>query len=362
MSPARPHDTPSSNELSLRTWAAEAEAAAGIARVLAPTPFVPDSLRRWTNPDARPADRILDLDGTVATVTAVLLAGQELRLPPMASLRSFTLIKGTVAMYAIAARGLLQNAGHDIVIKESTSQRAVVDGRRAGGEWQRSVWDLDRAKLAGLYPGHPEGNWRKQTKAMLVARATAEAARWVAADALLGIPAMVEELDDSPALLAIESAQTEPRTAEPAEINGQAATTRTTKRRTTPARRALPSGPPAAPLPPPPEPPPEHPPRAADKPAAARVEPRLTRPQQTRIIKGLESLGITSADEALGLIAAWIAHPVKGTGDLTPEEAVAVIERIEALLTVAAKPHDGDGQADPTDPEGPPPDAEPDHG
>lgn len=359
MSPARPNDTATSSELSLRAWAAEAEAAAGIARILAPTPFVPDSLRRWTNPEARAADRILDLDGTVATVTAVLLAGQELRLPPMVSLRSFTLIKGTVAMYAIAARGLLQNAGHDIVIKESTSQRAVVDGRRAGGEWQRAVWDLDRAKVAGLYPGHPEGNWRKQTKAMLVARATAEVSRWVAADALMGIPAMVEELDDEPRLLAIESASTEPRTTDPAEINGQPTTPRTTRRRTTQTRRALPSGPPSAPPPPPPEPPPEHPPRPA-APAAAKVEPRLTRPQQTRIIKGLESIGITSADEALGLIAAWVSHPVKGTGDLTPEEAVAVIERIEALLTIAAKPDDG--QADTPSTEGTPPDAEPDHG
>src|SRR5215831_16079393 len=105
--------------VSLRAWAAEAEAAAGIAKALAGTPFVPEQLRRYTNPDAPANKRILDYDGTVATV---MLAGQELGFGPMASLRSITIIKGTVALYAIAARALLLQHGHEIIVKESTSQ------------------------------------------------------------------------------------------------------------------------------------------------------------------------------------------------------------------------------------------------
>ena len=147
--------------VSLREWAIDLEAAAGIARAIVGTPFVPDQLRIWINPAERdPAKKMLDVDQTVATVSAVLLAGQELALPPMASLRAFTVIRGTVAMYAVAARALLLSHGHEIIIRESTSTRAIVDGRRAGAEqWQRSIWDIDRAKIAKLYPGHPDGNW-----------------------------------------------------------------------------------------------------------------------------------------------------------------------------------------------------------
>jgi hypothetical protein len=175
--------------LSLRGWAEEAQAAAGIAKALAPTAFVPDHLRVWTNPKER--------DSTVAQVSAVLLAGQELEFGPMASLRAFVIIRGTVALFAVAARALLLRHGHEIVVRESTSSRAIVSGRRNGSEnWQSSTWDLDRARTAGLYPGHPDGNWRKQTKSMLVARATAEACRWVASDALLGLPLIAEEVMD----------------------------------------------------------------------------------------------------------------------------------------------------------------------
>jgi hypothetical protein len=43
-------------------------------------------------------------------------------------------------------------------------------------------------------------NWQNQPQAMLLARATAECARLIAADAILGIPYAAEELRDSPEL------------------------------------------------------------------------------------------------------------------------------------------------------------------
>ncbi|HEY2637383.1 MAG TPA: hypothetical protein VGI54_08360, partial [Solirubrobacteraceae bacterium] len=364
VSPARrngDHD----GRLDLRVWAQEAEAAAGIARALATTPFVPDGLRRYTNPDERdPKKKILDLDGTVATVTAVLLAGQELGLGPMASLRSITIIKGTVGLYALAARALLLQAGHEIVVRESTGSRAIVDGRRNGGEWQRSTWDTDRARQAGLLPGEAYSNWRRQTKAMLVARATAEAARWVAADAMLGLPVMVEEIEDGEAPAAIESATTEPPgpappgAAEPPKTTGR----KTTGRKTTPARAALPAGPPSAPAPPPPEqqqPPEPEPPR--------RAAPRVTPKTRNAIHARLTGLGITDRDEALGLIGLYLHHPVEGTGDLTPDEGTVIIERLDALIARTRPPPEAEPEAEaeaetkpPDDPEGPPPDAEPD--
>ena len=338
----RPAENFDHGVISLRAWAAEAEAAAGIAKALAGTAFVPEQLRRYTNPDAPANKRILDYDGTVATVSAVLLAGQELGFGPMASLRSITLIKGTVALYALAARALLLQAGHEIVVKESTSQRAVVVGRRAGGEWQTVTWDLDRARTAKLFPGGEYSNWRTQTKAMLVARATAEVARWIAADAMLGLPVMAEELELNsdgvvPALDPDAAATVDAKAIEPPK---------TVKRRAAPARVALP----AATMPPAPEP---------VQPAPAepqRVEPRLTPAQRNRIHAGLRDIGAGTRDQGLALLGAWVGHPVESTNHLTPEDATVVIDRLDALLHARATDR---GEDQPPEEEVPP-DAEPD--
>jgi len=332
--------TPGDRALSLRAWAEEAEAAAGIARALAPTAFVPEQLRVYENPAERdPAKKVLNLDGTVMTVTAVLLAGQEIGLGPMASLRSFTIIRGTVAMYALAARALLQHHGHEIEVRETTSVRAIVDGRRAGTEkWQRSTWDIERAKTARLFPGPENGNWRTQTQSMLVARATAEASRWVAADALLGLPVMVEELEGYDGAAPVgEIAYISP----PPEAAAEPEPT-TAKRRKTPARAALPSAPPP-PTPTPPAPVPPEP-----EPAA----PKLTHGQRTAIYTKLGQIGVTERDDALPLIGAWAGRPVGSTNELTRDEAGQVLQRLEALLTIAAQdqaaePEDhGDAQPD----------------
>ena len=321
--------------VSLRGWALEAEAAAGIARALAPTPFVPDQLRRYVNPDAPPAKRELDMEGTVATVSAVLLAGQELEFGPMASLRAITIIRGSVALYAIACRAILQRHGHDIIIKESTDNRAIVDARRAGTDtWQRSTWDLDRARLMGLYPGKPDSNWRRQPKSMLVARATAEASRWVASDAMLGLPVIAEEVEDADTeLLALP-----PGTG---DENGQDPEPRqATARR---KRRGPASSPPAlAPEPPAP------PPRPTDHPRPD--EPGISPPQRSRLYAGLRDIGVgarENREEALALLAAWIGRPVESTNDLTQAEAGTVLDRLQALKTIGARPAAQDGDPDP---------------
>jgi hypothetical protein len=342
-----------SAELTLRGWAAEAEAAANIAKALAPTDFVPDQLRRWQNPQERdPAKKVLDYDGTVQTIAAVLLAGQELGLKPMASLRSFTIIRGTVAMYAIAARALLLNHGHEIIVVESTTERAVVRARRYGtDQWQQSMWDLPRARLAKLYPGHPDGNWSRQPKAMLVARATAEASRWVASDAMLGLPYFAEEIEDGvyeiTDLAAIEAPSAASPDGQGAGAAAAPATTRT--RRKAPARAALPVAPP----PTTPEPPQSAEPvrEVAEEPADER---KPTRPQMNKLHAGLRDLQITDREAALPLLGAWLEPPRKlgSTSELTRPEMELVLTRIDALLTVAAHPPDEET------PEAPPPESD----
>src|SRR5699024_8990910 len=65
--------------------------------------------------------------------------------------------------------------------------------RRDAAEWQTVTWTIDRAKSLGLTGKH---NWKAQPQAMLVARATSELARMIAADAILGIGYSVEEISD----------------------------------------------------------------------------------------------------------------------------------------------------------------------
>jgi hypothetical protein len=325
--------------LSLRGWAAEAEAAAGIAKALAPTAFVPEHLRVYTNPLERdPSKRVLDYESTVAQIAAVLLAGQELQFQPMASLRAFVIIRGSVALYAIAARALLQWHGHDIIVRESTSTRAIVAGRRAGDDqWQTSTWDIDRAKIAGLYPGHPEGNWRKQTKAMLVARATAEAARWIASDAMLGLPLIAEELEDADREILPDAAAI----LGDGQGDGQAATgsKRGTARRKSGEQRAeLP----ALPAPPPPGVPA---PRAGTPVAdPAPPGPKATKAQLGKLHAGLTEIGVTGRTEGLALISAWAGRQVAQTSDLARSEIDVVFERLDALRAIRAHEEAPDGQ------------------
>jgi hypothetical protein len=340
---APPQPTRRSGELSLRGWAEEAEAGYNIAKALAPTAFVPEHLRIYANPEERnPARRTLDYEATVHQVAAVLLAGQELELPPMASLRAFVVIRGTVALYAITARALLQARGHEIVVVESTSQRAIVRGRRADSDiWQEGSYDLPRARAAGLYPGDPRGNWARHTKAMLVARATAEVARWVASDALLALPVMVEELEEAPegqALYAVLEAPQAPQAEADGQADEPAAPPR--RRRASRARAALPAGqpagaaePPAAPGPPAPEPP-----SPAPVPEPRTEEHRPSKKQLERLHAGLKDIGITGRDEGLALINAWISPGhVESTTQLAPAEISTVLDRLTALLSISAQ-------------------------
>jgi hypothetical protein len=161
-------------------WAYEARQAARVAASLAKTSFVPLSLRN------KPED-----------ITAAILAGQELGMKPMATLRSIDVIQGTPALRAHAQRALLQSHGHKIQLLESTDKVCRMRGRRkdeGDDDWQEVEWDLARADKLGLLG---KAEWKKQPKTMLVARATGELCRLVASDVLHAMPYNAEELHDS---------------------------------------------------------------------------------------------------------------------------------------------------------------------
>lgn len=161
----------------LASWAEAAAATQQIAAALVQSSFVPAAFR-----------------GKPIEATAAILAGAEVGLQPMNSLKAFDVIQGAAAPRAITLRAIVQAAGHEIVLVESTTTRCRMKGRRRGQDtWQTVDWTIDRAKQLGVAT---KDNWRSQPQAMLVARATSELARLIAADAILGIGYSAEEIAD----------------------------------------------------------------------------------------------------------------------------------------------------------------------
>lgn len=175
---AAPPD-PSMPKGDLVQWAYEARQAHQIALSLVESSFVPASLR------GRPND-----------VTVAILAGHEMGLKPMATLRSIDVIQGTPALRAHAMRGLLQSQGHSIQLVESDDEHCVMRGRRKGeDDWQVVEWDIARAARLGLAT---KAQWKSQPRTMLIARATGEICRLIASDAIHAMPYVAEELDENP--------------------------------------------------------------------------------------------------------------------------------------------------------------------
>lgn len=173
-------------------WAFEAKQAAQIAGSLARTSFVPASLRS-KNPNPE-----LARQEESNNITAAILAGMELGLKPMATMRSIDIVYGTPALRAHTMRGLVQSRGHELDLVESTAVLCVMRGRRKGTEnWQQVEWPIARAQALGITT---RDQWRKQPQTMLVARATGEICRLIASDVLYAMPYAAEELEGSPDL------------------------------------------------------------------------------------------------------------------------------------------------------------------
>lgn len=163
-------------------WAQAAHAAHSLAEGICNTQAVPQAYR-----------------GKPQEAAAAILAGAEVGLSPMASLRAFDNIQGTPAPKAMTLRAIALGLGHEVKVLESTPERAVVAGRRKDDtDWQTSTWTLDRAAQMGLTG---KSQWKQQPAAMLVARATAEVCRWIASDAIMGMPYTAEEIRDQGATI-----------------------------------------------------------------------------------------------------------------------------------------------------------------
>lgn len=159
------------------SWIGVASDVIKLAQYIAPTEFVPKSLR--DNPPA---------------AAAAILYGREVGLPPMTALTQTHVIEGRPSMAAEAMRALVLSAGHEIQVLESTGAVCRMRARRRGEEqWTPEVvWTIDMARAAGLLG---KNNWKQHPRRMLQARASSELCELYFPDVVLGFKS-VEELED----------------------------------------------------------------------------------------------------------------------------------------------------------------------
>lgn len=286
---------------SLVAWAQQAREAFQIAKSLAGTSFVPKTMQ------GRPDE-----------VCGAILTGLELGLEPMAALRSIHVIDGTPALSANAMRGLLQIRGHRVWVEESSDTRAIVCGQRrqafnpmGGGQpapIERSVWTLDKARKAGLAN---KKNWQTYPAAMLVARATAEICRLVAADVLLGLPYAVEELDgEQPPGMAQAAQETAPKTK-----------ARTLKRDPLPAPGPRPASAPQ---------PASAPPYMVDVQLPEEAPPGpMSEVQRGRLMAAYRAHGLNTSDERHAHASRVLGRMVTSSSDLTWRDAGQLLDDLD---------------------------------
>lgn len=287
----------------LGEWAQSADAAYKVAQRLVESSFVPQQFK-----------------GKPVEATAAILAGIEVGLQPMAALRAFDVIQGQAAPRALTLRAVAQSHGHEIELVESTATRCRVKARRRGGDWQTITWTIDRAKELGLTG---KDNWRKQPQAMLVARATSEAARLVAADAILGIGYSVEEIADG-------VAGSSPVAVEP-EPPAPSGTRRMSRRKPAGETPATPAD--AVPVVPP-SAAPADPVEPLEPEKWTEVDPHDQ--ARKRMFAIFNEQGITDRDQQIAGISQVIGRPIESRSELTTDE----MNQVTAALRARA----GDGQ------------------
>lgn len=126
--------------------------------------------------------------GTPQAVLAIILAGRELNVGVMASLRGFHNIKGKVAMAAGLMAALILRSPQCKqfrCIKTSATECTYRAQRVADEGFLDVTFTMADAERAGLLRG--DSNWSKYPQDMLVARCIARAARMVFPDVCFGL-------------------------------------------------------------------------------------------------------------------------------------------------------------------------------
>lgn len=128
------------------------------------------------------------LQKSPSDIMALVMAGSELGLAPMQSLRALVLIKGKPTLSA-DAMGALVKSRRDVcqflMLRHSDSTKATYEAKRVSDPAPTTLtFSIEDAKQAGLVGND---NWRKFPAAMLRARALSAICRAVFPDLLLGV-------------------------------------------------------------------------------------------------------------------------------------------------------------------------------
>lgn len=285
---------------SVAHWAREAADAHKLAQALVKTSFAPKPYR--DKPDE---------------AAAAILKGAEIGLTPIAALSAINVIAGTPALSALALRALVQSQGHTVWIEKSSDREAVARGRRRGEtEEHVSKWTISRANALGAPAKNP--NWKTQPESMLIARATSEVCRMIAADALLGVAYSVEELaDDGSVEQAAPAVATRARRARPPQAALPAATSQPE---------------PAA------EPAVDEPPLDDDEGTEEAVPSPATAAQVKKIHATFGDVGWSDREDKLRACSIVCGRPITSSKDLSKDEAMRLIDLLDQVAAADDPP------------------------
>lgn len=255
--------------------------------------------------------------------------GYALGLSPAQALYEIHVIEGRPAASANLMAALVRRAGHKLRIA-GTAEWAQATLVRADDPDNPFVaeWTLDDAKRAGLLS---KTNWTRYQKAMLRARAISDVCRAGASEALLGMEYSREELEDvdedtPPERTVIQSAPTgNLRAAVKPRDRTQADEPEASPEQPTEAQAGTPDVVDAEEVTEP-ETEPDAP-AEPEQPFDGRTQ--MTASQRGRIFALFAELGITDEDEQRAGMAHVIGRPVESRGQLSGDEAKAVIARLE---------------------------------
>lgn len=132
---------------------------------------------------------------TAEKAIAVMLAGRELGLPPMQSIRAIAIVdaKPTLSAETMLALAYQRVPGLSVQVTTSPTGAVVTGTRRPGDKPTTVSFTKEQALAAGLLS---KDNWRKYPEAMYRARAISAWCRVVTPDAVMGVYTP-EELEPS---------------------------------------------------------------------------------------------------------------------------------------------------------------------
>lgn len=120
-----------------------------------------------------------------ARAAMIIIAGQEIGVPPMASLRGLYVQKGKVEIHAgLLAAMIKSSAKYEYRVVERTDELCRLGWYEEGKHVGDSQYTIEDAKRAQLIK--PDSNWSKSPRAMCFARALTEGQRVYAPDIAIG--------------------------------------------------------------------------------------------------------------------------------------------------------------------------------